>query len=192
MTSSFLPIQAVKSISQYGLLMYWCRLARRRRFPRIDEFQPSARLHDPKQLLFWNVEESDGERIFRALDHGQYVTESYRSKITGYTMADLAPVNMREFALGTANQCAISGCPVYSIIATDDADGRRVDCERLLLPFGVDGRVGQLLVSLQLISADGCFSRGTIFQRFTRQAEVLLSGILKVDEPVKQDVVLLD
>ena len=192
MTSSFLPPQAVRSISQYGLLMYWARVARRRPFPRIDEFQPSARLHDPKQLLFWNVEESDGERIFRAIGHGQYVTESFPSKITGYTMSDLAPANMREFALETANQCAISGCPVYSIIATHDVDGNRVDCERLLLPFGIDGRVAQLLVSLQLISADGCFSRGTIFQRFSSNAEVLLSGVVKVDEPVKQDVVLLD
>ncbi len=192
MTSSYLPVQAVKSISQYGLLMYWARVAKRRPFPRIDEFRPSARLHDPKQLLFWNVEERDGERVFRALGHGEYVTESYHSKITGSTMGDLAPANMREFALDTANSCVVSGSPVYSVIATHDAEGKRVDCERLLLPFGIDGRVGQLLVSLQLISPDGCFSRGTIFQRFSSQAEVLLSGVLKVDEPVKQDVVLLD
>ncbi len=192
MRSSFLPVQAVRSISQYGLLMYWGRVARPRPFPRIDEFRPSARLHDPKQLLFWNVQESDGERVFRALGHGEYVTESYHSKITGYTMSELAPANMKDFALETANTCASSGCPVYSIIATHDADGKRVDCERLLLPFGGDGRVGQLLVSLQLISAEGCYSRATIFDLFSNKAEVLLSGILKVDEPAKKDVVLLD
>lgn len=192
MTSSFLAVQAVRSISQYGLLMYWRRLAGRRPFPRIDEFRPSARLHDPKQLLFWKVEESDGERIFRALGHGEYVTESYHSQISGCTMSDLAPANMKEFALETANRCVISGCPVYSIIATPDVDGKRVDCERLLLPFGAEGRVGQLLVSLQLISTEGRFSRATIFERFSNSADVLLSGVLKVDEPVKQDVVLLD
>ncbi len=172
--------------------MYWGRVARPRPFPRLDEFQPSARLHDPKQLLFWSVEESDGDRIFRALGHGQYVTESFHSKFTGHIMGDLAPANMREFALETANRCAESGCPVYSILATYDAGGNRVDCERLLLPFGANGRVGQILVSLQLISADGCFSRGTIFQRFTDKAEVLLSGVLKLDEPVQQDIILLD
>jgi hypothetical protein len=192
MTSSFLPPQAVRSISQYGLLMYWARIAQQRPFPKIDEFQPNARLHDPKQLLFWSVDESEGERIFRVLGHGQYVTESYHSSIIGRSMTELAPANMKEFALETANRCADSACPVYSIIATHDADGRRVDCERLLLPFGVDGRVGQLLVSLQLISAEGRFTRATIFQRFSSNAEVLLSGLLKVDEPVKRHVALLD
>jgi hypothetical protein len=172
--------------------MYWARVAQRRPFPSIDDFQPSARLHDPKQLLFWNVEEGRGERIFRALGHGQYVTESYHGTFAGRTMDDLAPANMREFALETANQCATSGCPVYSIIATHDADGKRIDCERLLLPFGADGRVGQLLVSLQLISAEGRFSRATIFDRFTSNAEVLLSGVVKTDEPAKQEGVLLD
>jgi hypothetical protein len=172
--------------------MYWARVAQRRPFPSIDDFQPSARLHDPKQLLFWSVEEGKSERIFRALGYGQYVTESYRNNFVGLTMNELAPPNMKEFALETANQCADSGCPVYSIIATHDADGKRVDCERLLLPFGVDGRVGQLLVSLQLISAEGRFSRTTIFGRFSSNAEVLLSGVVKADEPVKQEVVLLD
>jgi hypothetical protein len=191
-TSSFLPPQTVRSISQYGLLMYWARVAQRRPFPSIDEFQPSARLHDPKQLLFWSVEEGQGERIFRALGYGQYVTESYRNNFVGLTMNELAPPNMKEFALETANQCADSGCPVYSIIATHDADGKRIDCERLLLPFGADGRVGQLLVSLQLISAEGHFSRTTIFGRFSSNAEVLLSGVVKADEPVKQEVVLPD
>jgi hypothetical protein len=169
--------------------MYWARVAQRRPFPSIAEFQPNTRLHDPKQLLFWNVEEREDERIFRALGHGQYVTESYHSSIVGRTMGELAPANMREFALETANRCVISRCPVYSIIATHDAEGRRVDCERLLLPFGVDGRVGQVLVSLQLISAEGSFTRATIFQRFGSKAEVLLSGPLNVHEPAKHDAV---
>jgi hypothetical protein len=172
--------------------MYWARVAQRRSFPSIDEFQPSARLHDPKQLLFWSVEQSRGERIFRALGHGQYVTESYHNNFVGHTMNDLAPANMREFALGTANQCVVSGCPVYSIIATQDAEGQRIDCERLLLPFGVDGSVGQILVSLQLISAEGRFSRTTVFQRFSRNAEVLLSGVVKPDQPARQEAGLVD
>jgi hypothetical protein len=187
-TSSFLRPHAVKSISQYGLLMYWARVAQLRPFPSIGEFRPDARLHDPKQLLFWKVEEADSERIFRALGHGRYITESYHSSIIGRSMSDLAPANMREFALETANQCANSGRPVYSVIATQDVDGRRVDCERLLLPFGVGGHVDQVLVSLQLISAEGRFTRATIYQRFCSKAEVLLSGLLQIDEPAKEDV----
>ena len=136
MQSTFLPAQAVRSISQFGLLMYWARLANSRPFPRLDQFQAPARLHDPKQFIFWNVEDSEHGRVFAALGQGRYVTEGFNAVLSGRTMESVVPTSMREFALETSNQCASSGCPVYSVIATFNADGKRVDCERLLLPFG--------------------------------------------------------
>ncbi len=80
----------------------------------------------------------------------------------------------------SANQCADTGCPLYSILATVDNDGKRVDCERLLLPFGRYGRVTQLLGSLQLIKVDGHFDRNTVLQRFQLQTEVVLSGLVSL------------
>jgi hypothetical protein len=172
--------------------MYWARLANGRPFPRLDQFHPSARLHDPKQFIFWNVEDSKDSRIFTALGQGRYVTEGFNTVLNGRTMQSVVPTSMRQFALETANQCASTGCPIYSVIATINADGERVDCERLLLPFGFSGRVGQLLASLQLISMDGQFARGSIIETFKMYSEVVLSGIVKIEHEPATDAALLD
>ena len=184
---TLLPAQAVRSISQFGLLMYWARLSSDRPFPRLNDFQPPPRLHDPQQFIFWNVENSKDGRVFAALGQGRYVTEGFNAILSGKTMSSVVPASMREFALETANLCASSGRPVYSVIATFNADGKRVDCERLLLPFGCSGRVGQLLASLQLISLDGQFSRASIIKTFEGHSEVMLSGVVKTEhQPVSE------
>jgi len=178
---SLLTAQSIKSVSQRTLLMYWASVAKRRPYPTLDEFRPEVRLHDPKQLLFWNVEDNGaGSRTFRALGQGRHVTEAFHTDWKGKTMGEVMPSNVRDFIIQTANECADTGYPVYSIFATIDADGRRVDCERLLLPFGSFGRVAQLLGSLQLISVDGEFDRGTILERFEGHTEIILSGLINL------------
>ena len=149
-------------------------------------------MHDPKQLIFWNVEDSKDGRVFTALGQGTYVTQGFNAVLSGRTMEFVVPTTMREFALETANQCASTGCPVYSVIATFNADGTRVDCERLLLPFGCSGRVDQLLASLQLISMDGQFARASIIKTFEMHSEVLLSGVVKMEHKLVSEAVLLD
>ncbi len=176
--SATLTMQSIRSVSQRALLTYWASVAKRRPYPTLEEFQPEPRLHDPKHLVFWNVESGKQGRIFRALGPGRYLTEVFHGNGEGLTMEEIMPPNARDFIVQTANQCADTGCPLYSILATIDTDGKRVDCERLLLPFGRYGRVTQLLGSLQLISVDGHFDRDTVLQRFQLQTEVVLSGLI--------------
>ncbi len=179
-----LTIQSIGSLSQRALLTYWASVAKRRPYPSLDEFRPEPRLHDPKQLLFWNIEESAKQgRTFRLLGQGRHVTEAFHGNGDGLTMEQVMPPNVRDFIIQTANECADTGCPLYSILATSDTDGKRVDCERLLLPFGSFGRVTQLLASLQLISVDGHFDRGTVLQRFELKTEVVLSGLVNLRAP---------
>jgi len=176
---SLLTVQSIKSVSQRALLMYWASLAGHRRYPRLDEFCPETRLHDPHQFVFWNIEErGTHDRTFRALGQGRHLTEAFHANWEGKTMDQVIPPNVRDFILRTANECADTGRPLYSILATIDADGKRVDCERLLLPFGSFGRINQLLGSLQLISVDGRFERSTILARFEAQTQVVLSGLI--------------
>jgi hypothetical protein len=53
-----------------------------------------------------------------------------------------------RFALHSADTCATTGCAVTTIIRTADAQGRRVDCERLLLPLGQgEGRAPRRLAA---------------------------------------------
>jgi hypothetical protein len=78
--------------------------------------------------------------------------------------------------LDAAKECAASGCLIYAIFSTVDANDQRIDCERLLLPFGRDGKVEQLLGSLQLKSIQGVVRRTKVLADFQLQADVLFSG----------------
>ena len=116
-------ISSVTSISQRALCLYWQRLSADDPFPSLDLFEPSARVHDPKQLVVWKVENDAGNRSFRALFQGNHVGEVFNSQWAGKTMEEIAPPPLRAFSLDGANECAASGFPIYSILSTLDADG---------------------------------------------------------------------
>src|SRR6267142_2303609 len=88
MQFSATSIQSIKSISQRALTLYWNRLARGRCFPAIAEFDPEPRLHDPRQLVRWTIEDGFGQRRFRALYQGANVTEVFNSSWAGRTMGE--------------------------------------------------------------------------------------------------------
>ena len=68
----------------------------------------------------------------------------------------------------------------YLIVSTIDANDHRVDCERLLVPFGSDGsKVEQILALLQLTSVPGRIQRTKILNNFQMQADLLLSGKIR-------------
>ncbi len=171
-----LTIQAVKSISQRRLLGHWSELAAGNRFPAFADFHVDERMHDPKQLMIWSIERESGRRRFRAQFHGPRVSEVFRNDWVGRTMDEAVPERFRQFALDTAEECAGSGCAIFSIISTVDGEGQRVDCERLLLPFGNDDRVEQIVSSLQLISLKGNFRRSTVLDNYQTVSTVELAG----------------
>jgi hypothetical protein len=52
----------------------------------------------------------------------------------------------------------VSHCrPIYSVSTVQDADGKDVSYERLLLPFGFADRVEQMVGSFKAISLEGGF-----------------------------------
>jgi hypothetical protein len=191
MTFKLVPHGTIKSASQLALLTYWDRLAAGRRFPAFTELKLEPELHDPRQLVAWNVEGEGRLRKFRALYQGENVAEAFNSAWAGKTMEQVVPMSLRKVTLDAARECATSGCAVYSIFSTIDASDTRVDCHRLLLPFGRDGtKVEQMLGSLQLTTIQG---RGRVLNHFEMQTEVLFAGRIKSGftlvkvEPAKGD-----
>ena len=183
MTTTFISVQSIRSISQQSLLIYWGRLAARRNFPALEEFHPERRLHDPQQLIFWNIEESAQGHVFRALAHGHYLTEAYDRSWSGMTMEEITPEPMRDLIIQTARACVDSGRPFYTIFSTQTAEGHQVYCERLLLPFGRHREVTQLVGSLQLVSAEGQFTRRSALTDFTIAAQLILAGFVHIEAP---------
>ena len=172
-------IQSIKSISQRALTLYWNRLAGGRCFPAIAEFDPEPRLHDAKQLVLWAVEDAFGQRRFRALYQGTNVAEVFNSSWAGRTMDEVVPMPLKAFSIRGANECAASGCAIYTVFGTLDAKGHRVDCERLLLPLGEGSTVQQIVASLQLISVKGEFERKSVLSKFETLSEVVFAGRIR-------------
>lgn len=176
MAFKFFSPLVIVSPSQRGLARHWDELAAGRRFPAIEELQPDSDMHDPKQLVIWNVEGDGRRQKFRAFYQGGNIGEAFNSAWAGKTMDQVVPPSLRQPTLEAAHESAASGCLVYTIFSTVDSDGRRVDCWRLLLPFGRDDKVEQLLASLQLSSAE---RRGDILGIFQNRNHVLLQGKIK-------------
>jgi hypothetical protein len=147
----------VKSIKQRDLLNTWLRLyAPAQRLPRKEDFQP-ARIEDElPDLVFLTVEktsparliiDSDGTRMSMAYGHtgrGRYLDE--------YLGVRLAPLVMPIY-----HQCLERALPIYTVSNVDDASGRIVAYERLLLPFSASQGVTHIVASLKTISEDGGF-----------------------------------
>ena len=177
MSFKFVSHQAIKSASQLALASYWDQLAAGRRFPAFTELKIDPGIHDPKQLVAWNVEGEGRLRKFRALYQGENIAEAFNSAWAGKTMEQVVPMSLRRITLDAAGECATNGCLVYMIFSTIDANDTRVDCQRLLLPFGRDEtKVEQMLASLQLTVTQG---RSRVVNHFEMQADVLLEGKIK-------------
>jgi hypothetical protein len=147
----------IKSIRQRDLLNTWLRLfAPTQRPPRIGEFRPDRIEEELPDLVFMTVEkaeplqliiDSDGTRMSVAYGYtgkGRYLDE--------YLGARLAPLIMPNY-----QQCVASALPVYTVSHIDDACGRIVAYERLLLPFSENSGVTHIIASLKTISDDGSF-----------------------------------
>jgi hypothetical protein len=175
MTGNIITSEAIKSNSQRALAELWVRLAAGRRFPAFTDLDASALSHDPKQLVVWSVEGKGPRQRFRALFQGHNISQTFNSDWAGKTMDEVVPMSLRRVSLDAAKQCARTGVAVYMIISTIDVTGQKVDCHRLLLPFGRD-RVEQVLASLQLTVVN---ARNRILKDFGMQADVVLSGIIQ-------------
>jgi hypothetical protein len=166
------------SISQRALLSYWQHLAAGRPYPAPREFTPAERIHDPKQLVIWQVEHERGRRRYRAKHHGAHVAEVFGQSWAGRTMDEVVPEFGRAFALHSTETCATTGCAVYTIFRTLDPQARPIDCERLLLPLGERDKVEQIVASLQLISLEGEFRRDTVLEAFDANIDVAFAGVI--------------
>ncbi|WP_050625769.1 PilZ domain-containing protein [Bradyrhizobium viridifuturi] len=173
MTFRFIAPDAIRSASQRALLAQWDQLAAGRPFPAFGELKPDPAIHDPRQLVAWAVEGEGRLRKFRAMYQGENVAEAFNSAWAGKTMEQVVPMSLRRITLTPAKECAASGCAVYMVFSTIDANDQQVDCERLLLPFGNGAKVEHLLASLQLTAVG---SRPRIVKHFDMQADVRLQG----------------
>ena len=181
-------MHSIRSSNQRALATHWNALASDRGFPAIGAFNPQATGHSPEQMIVWDVENNGeaGGNCFRVRKVGLRAVEAIGDSPIGpigKTMEELAPPPLREISLNGARECVASGCAIYEIITTVDANAHVVECERLLLPFGDGEHVEQIVASLQLISFQGAIERQGFARDFVGKAAIDVRG----HDPVGRD-----
>jgi hypothetical protein len=166
-------VHSIRSISQRALATSWARLAQRG-LPSFEQFDPGP-VHDPKQLAVWKVEPGKAELVFRALYRGSLLDEAFNEGWIGKTLTEVTPPSLRSPIIGASDHCGSTGCAVYTVLRTFNSAGLPLDLERLLLPFGKNGRVQIIVASLQLISLEGSVERPKAVENFQAHAEIVLA-----------------
>jgi hypothetical protein len=179
-------MHSIRSSNQRALATHWNALATDRGFPAIGAFNPQMTNHSPEQMIVWDVENAGeaGGNCFRVRSVGVRAVEAIGDSPIGpigKTMEELAPPPLREISLNGARECVTSGCAVYEIITTVDANAHVVECERLLLPFGDGEQVEQIVASLQLISFQGAIERQGFAREFVGRPQLTFTGMILSD-----------
>ena len=151
----------VKAIRQRGLLTEWSRrhLEAGGRLPSLDSFRPAFLEEEKGDMLMYEVADASAEpRLIISYD-GQRLRQAYAKVSKGSALQDVMGPRRAAVILPIYYACIQRRLPVYSICAATDVNGTQVDFERLLLPFGTNGRVTDLIASLKTISVDGSFEQ---------------------------------
>jgi hypothetical protein len=152
----------IRSIKQRILLNAWLRMPRKPGgLPVIADFQPEDMADELADMVTFDVEgEGDGARFL--------ITHEGARLALIYGNADPTQRADRylDDAIGPDRYARVAPCyrallarkrPTYSIATVQDADGKDVSYERLLLPFGSSGHVKQIVGSYKTISIEGRF-----------------------------------
>jgi hypothetical protein len=151
---------AIRSIKQRMLLQSWMRALRgEKMLPLIGDFQPDGVANELADMMAFDLDEDDGTARFLITQEGWRMAAAYGSvqidPVLGRTkryLDDVVEPERYACILPCYLACLTRKRPVYSISRVVDADGKDVSYERLLLPFGRDDEVEQIIGSYKAIS----------------------------------------
>jgi hypothetical protein len=152
----------IRSIKQRILLNAWLRTPRKPDgLPIIADFRPEDMADELADMMGFNVEgEGDGVRFLITYEGARLAVTYGNDDPTQRANRYL------DDAIGPDRYARVAPCyrallarkrPIYSIATVQDADGKDVSYERLLLPFGSAGYVEQIVGSYKTISIEGRF-----------------------------------
>jgi len=148
----------VKSIKQRDLLNTWLRLyARDQTMPRIEEYQPARMEDELTDLVFYTVDSSARPPSLIIESEGTRMSNAYGTTGKGRHLDDYLGAKLTPIVIPIYHECVRRRLPVYTISKVSDLYGRKVDYERLLLPFSDGAGVNRIIASLKTISDDGTF-----------------------------------
>jgi hypothetical protein len=149
----------VKSIKQRDLLNTWLRLyARAQSLPRMDEYQPARIEDEAPDLVHYSIDTAPQPPRLTILSDGTRMSTAYGHTGKGKLLDEYLGPRLAPLVMPVYYHCIQRKLPIYTIAHIDDAYGRLVAYERLLIPFSESGgEVTHIIASLKTISEDGGF-----------------------------------
>jgi hypothetical protein len=154
----------VRSIKQRELLNNWLRArVKERPLPLLDDYRPERIADELPDMMGFDVEGCGDDARFLITQEGATLTKVYGSEHidpgqrTNRYLDDAIGPERYERVVTLYRTCLAQKRPTYSISMVQDPDGKDVQYERLLLPFGRAGQVEQIVGSYKAISIEGGF-----------------------------------
>jgi hypothetical protein len=154
----------VRSVKQRDLLNAWLHaFDRRGRLPRLEGYRPDRIADELADMMGFDVIGAGDHARFLITQEGSRLTATYGNehidpaKRTNRYLDDAIGPQRYARVLPSYLACLAHRRPTYSVAMVQDADGKDVSYERLLLPFGTADTVEQIVGSYNAISIEGGF-----------------------------------
>jgi hypothetical protein len=169
----------VRSVKQRDLLNAWLRaFGKSRALPMLADYRPDRIADELVDMMGYDVEGEGDSARFLITQEGTRLTKTYGSehvdpdKRTNRYLDDAIGPMRYGWVILSYRACLAHRRPIYSIGMVQDADGKEVSYERLLLPFGAAGKVEQIVGSFKAISIEGGFKVSNLMGIQARTAPV--------------------
>jgi hypothetical protein len=150
--------EVVRSIQQRGLLNRWLKLyAERNQAPAFSEYDPNIEDIDRTKLVYYKVTPADDQPNILIESYGSHISEAYGSTGLGQELSAYLGPDRAALVVPIYLECITRHLPTYTISRVEDNHGRKVDLERLLLPFQEGQHITRIIASFETISIDGHF-----------------------------------
>ena len=179
----------VRAIKQRVLLNTWLRAARKRApLPLLGDFRPDGIDDELADMMGYDVLRGAGDARFRITQQGARLSATYGNdgidpeKRLGRYLDDALGPDRYARVVPSYRACLAHTRPIYSVSTVQDADGKDVSYERLLLPFGKADAVEQIVGSFKAISIEGGFKVNNLIGLKSRRVPVtVINAVIDLD-----------
>ena len=181
----------VRSVLQRNLLNTWLRLqGRAYTLPGFAEFSFDRLEDELPDLVYYEVKAGgDDGPSFVVTHQGNRLAEIFGKIPVGQDLKQWLPPHQIETLMPAYYECMLRCRPVYCAFDLPDVNGRVVNYERLMLPFGSGLDVMFLLASVKAIGPDGSFVRNGLLwpqSEIIPQVGVIIDSDLSLSRLEKQ------
>ena len=169
----------IRSVKQRDLLNTWLRaFGKCRALPMLADYRPDRIADELVDMMGYDVEGEGDSARFLITQEGTRLITTYGSehvapnKRTNRYLDDAIGPMRYGWVILSYRACLAHRRPIYSIGMVQDADGKEVSYERLLLPYGAAGKVEQIVGSFKTISIEGGFKVSNLMGIQARTAPV--------------------